>query len=274
MKIRSLTLVWSIILLPLNSITSYGSDIINTEMSVNSSTVDVESNNLNLFDIDEIDHFNENNTEANSKLLEEFISKFNAISPEAIKMALNSYNYLLEKNKLSKQNILTIVDFSKPSSVERLFVIDIKNQKIISKSLCAHGKNSGEDYANAFSNNNQSYQSSLGVFIASETYEGSKGFSLKLDGQEAGINNNARERGVVIHGADYVSYDFVQAHGRLGRSQGCPALPLEKNEKIINIIKGGSCFFIYHPNTQYKKYSSINKSYDETALNNILTNNN
>lgn len=224
-----------------------------------------------LFDIDDLDIDGEQKQECET-LLSSLLNKFKYIHPEAIKLSLNSYNYLLQQNKIEKQNIITIVDFSKPSNVERLFVIDIKNKKLIHKSLCAHGKNTGENYATSFSNDMQSFQSSLGVFIANETYIGTKGFSLKLDGQEEGINSNARERGIVIHGANYVSYDFIQKNGRLGRSQGCPALPIETNAKIIETIKGGSCFFIFHPNSKYTEQSAINKSYDDKLLNSLLAN--
>lgn len=273
MKVRSFALVWSIVLFPLNTFTSFGNNFDNA--TLNNRTIDISANQEFLFDIEEIKSEEKiDSIPVEENALNSLIQQFKYISPEAIKMTLNSYNYLLESNKISKPNIITIVDFSKPSTTERLFVIDLKNRKLIQKSLCAHGKNSGENYAQYFSNNNQSYQSSLGAYVASETYDGSKGYSLKLDGQESGINSNARERGVVIHAADYVSFDFIQAHGRLGRSQGCPALPFDKYEKIIQTIKGGSCFFIYHPNAQYKQSSNINKSFDELALNSLLTNSN
>lgn len=271
MKIKSFTLVWSIILLPLNTFTTFGNEInqdqINHAKSLNSTSL-----SHFLIDIKEdIETQQDVVIEQTDNVLNDLLIKFKNIHPEALKMALNSYNYLYQNNKIDKPNIITIVDFSKPSTAKRIFVIDIKQKKMLHETLCAHGKNSGDNYAHLFSNNNQSFQSSLGVYIAKETYVGSKGFSLKLDGQEYGINSNARERGVVVHGADYVSQEFINAHGRLGRSQDCPALPLDKNEKIIETIKGGTCFFIYHNNTQYKNESKINKQYDELALNQFLT---
>lgn len=202
--------------------------------------------------------------------LQDFLSCFSFISEDAMKYALAGYMQLNNEGKLNKKNIITILDFSKPSTEERLFVINLKTKKVIAKSLCAHGRNSGEIWATNFSNNSESYQSSLGFYVASETYDGSNGFSLKLDGQEPGINDKARDRGVVIHGADYVSKDFIANNGKLGRSQGCPALPIEKNAKIINLIKGGSCFFIYHPTKNYKKQSAFVKHYNEDCLNDVL----
>ena len=187
-----------------------------------------------------------------------------------MKYALSGYAQLNNEGKLNRKDIITILDFSKPSTEERLFVINLVTKKVIAKSLCAHGRNSGEIWAEKFSNNSESYQSSLGFYICSETYDGKHGYSLKLDGQEAGINDKARDRGVVIHGADYVSNNFIANNGKLGRSQGCPALPIEKNAKINNLIKGGTCFFIYHPTKNYKKQSAFVKHYNEDCLNDVL----
>lgn len=150
--------------------------------------------------------------------------------------------YSLKEKGIVEKNILTIVDFSISSREKRLWVMD--NNKILFNSLVAHGKNSGEDMANSFSNENQSYKSSIGFFITGETYNGKHGLSLKLDGLEKGINDNARERGVVIHGAAYVSNEFLKNHNRLGRSQGCPAIPIELSKEIIQTIKYKSCLYI------------------------------
>ena len=128
-----------------------------------------------------------------------------------------------------------------------MWIIDMNQNKIILNSLVAHGKNSGEEYADNFSNKNQSNKSSLGFFATGEVYQGKHGLSLKLDGLEKGINDNARQRDVVVHGADYVSENFIKNHKRLGRSQGCPAVPVELSKKIIETIKDKSCLFIYHP---------------------------
>lgn len=152
--------------------------------------------------------------------------------------------YSLKEKGIVEKNILTIVDFSMSSREKRMWIIDMNNNKILFNSLVAHGKNSGEDIANSFSNENQSYKSSIGFFITGETYNGKHGLSLRLDGLEKGINDNARQRGVVIHGANYVSYEFLKNHNRLGRSQGCPAIPVELSKEIIQTIKNKSCLYI------------------------------
>jgi hypothetical protein len=144
-----------------------------------------------------------------------------------------------------------------PSSQKRLFVIDLSNYKVLHNTLVAHGRNSGRETATSFSNQNESYKSSPGFYITKETYEGKNGYSLKLEGIEYGINNNAFERGIVVHGADYVSQDFVNAQGYIGRSQGCPALPVRQNRPVINTIKNGTCLFVYHPS--YISHSRVLK---------------
>jgi hypothetical protein len=159
---------------------------------------------------------------------------------------------LLKSKGMVKKNILTIIDFSLSSSEKRLWIIDMNTNEILLNTLVAHGRNSGDNYAVNFSNKKESYQSSLGFYATGEVYKGKHGLSLKLDGLEKGINDNARKRAVVIHGADYVSDAFIINHKRLGRSQGCPAVPVEFSKKIIQTIKDKSCLFIYHPTRNYK----------------------
>lgn len=166
---------------------------------------------------------------------------------EAFKYAYSGFKKLTEEELLTNDSLLTIVDYSKPSFEERFFVIDLKNKKLICKSLVAHGRNTGEIFAESFSNSTQSHKSSLGLFVASDTYNGRHGYSLHLDGMEKGLNDNARQRAIVIHGANYVSESFIEQNGRIGRSFGCPALPNDISEEVINLIKGGSCLYIYHP---------------------------
>jgi hypothetical protein len=169
------------------------------------------------------------------------------IPSPAINLALNGYFALKSKNILQNDTLLTIIDFSSPSTKRRLFVLDLKNQKIVKISLVAHGKNSGVNIAESFSNKRHSRKSSLGLYLTNETYFGKHGYSLRLDGMSNGLNDQARKRAIVIHGADYVSESFIEKNGRIGRSFGCPALPNKEAEEIINLIKGGSCLFIYHP---------------------------
>ena len=251
MKKRTIFLIVLVIFFPLNSLPTFATDSV-SRISTNY-----------LFDIDN------NSTEIDNPV-KNYLDCFSVVSDDAMKYALSGYAALNEAGKVSKKDIITIVDFSKPSTEERLFVINLKTKKVIAKSLCAHGRNSGENWADKFSNNSESYQSSLGFYIANETYDGKHGYSLKLDGEEVGINDKARDRGVVVHGADYVSKDFIASTGRLGRSQGCPALPMAQYEKIISLIKGGSCFFIYHPNKYYKAHSTILKNYNESCLADVV----
>lgn len=175
---------------------------------------------------------------------------------ESFSKAIEGYNLLKLSGKI-KNNILTLVDFSLSSTEKRLWVIDMNQNKVLFHSLVAHGQNSGEEYANHFSNENNSFQSSLGFFTTAEVYQGIHGLSLKLDGLEKGINDKARQRSIVIHGADYVSEDFIKNHNRLGRSQGCPALPIELSKKIIETIKDKSCLFIYAPNENYNSRTKL-----------------
>ena len=175
---------------------------------------------------------------------------------ESFLAAFEGYEQLKQQGKIANE-ILTIVDFSMSSTQERMWVIDMKTQKVILKSLVAHGRNSGLEYANEFSNTSESYKSSLGFYVTGETYTGKHGLSLRLDGMEYGINDNARNRAVVVHGADYVSKTFIKNTGRLGRSQGCPAVPYEIHKELIETIKGKSCIFIYHPSRTYVTKSKL-----------------
>ena len=165
---------------------------------------------------------------------------------ESFSIALEGFYKLKEKGSVTK-DILTLIDFSKSSNTKRLWVINLTTNEVLFNTLVAHGRNTGEEFANYFSNKAESYQSSLGFYATAEVYTGKHGLSLRLDGLQKGLNDKARERAVVVHGADYVSESFIKNHKRLGRSQGCPALPVEMNEKIINVIKEKSCLFIYHP---------------------------
>ncbi len=178
------------------------------------------------------------------------------LSLEIFHTALKGYLRLKEK-KLITNDVLSIVDYSKSCNQKRFFAIDLRLKKVIYKSLIAHGRNSGGTYASNFSNKMSSMQSSLGFFITGEKFNGQHGYSLRLDGVERNINDKARERGIVIHAADYVSEEFVNKYGRLGRSQGCPALPNNLANSIIDLIKDKSCFFVYYPDRKYLRKSSF-----------------
>lgn len=175
------------------------------------------------------------------------------LSKEAFEYAKKGFEKLLSEGVDISNSVISIIDFSQPSSKKRLFILDLQHYKLLFNTLVAHGRNTGKEIASYFSNQSQSYQSSPGFYITKETYQGKNGYSLKLEGIERGINDKAYDRGIVIHGAGYVSQSYVDAQGYIGRSQGCPAIPENMTYPVINTIKGGSLIFIYHP-------SYINKS--------------
>lgn len=160
--------------------------------------------------------------------------------------------YELKKQGIVSKDILTLVDFSLSSNSKRLWVIDLSTNTVLYHSLVAHGRNTGNEFAKNFSNKAESFQSSLGFYTTGEIYHGKHGKSLRLDGLEKGINDNARNRAVVIHAADYVSESFIKNNTRLGRSLGCPALPAELNDEIITLIQNKSLLYIYHPSASSK----------------------
>src|SRR5690606_7538329 len=150
---------------------------------------------------------------------------------ESFSKAFEGFTLLKEQGKI-KKDLLTLIDFSKSSNTKRLWIIDMETKTILYNTLVAHGRNSGNEFATSFSNISSSYKSSLGFYATGEIYNGKHGASLRLDGLEKGINSNARSRAVVMHAADYVSEKFIKMHSRLGRSQGCPALPNHLNKEI------------------------------------------
>ena len=155
------------------------------------------------------------------------------------------------------KNILTVIDFTKPSTEKRLFVIDLKLKKVLFISYVAHGRNSGEKYATSFSNQEGSFKSSLGFYQTENTYYGKNGYSLVLNGLERGINDKAKERAIVVHGAAYADPSTIRSCGRLGRSLGCPALPLAVSKKIIDTIKGGTLLYIHGDDKTYASQSTF-----------------
>jgi hypothetical protein len=178
------------------------------------------------------------------------------LSRKVFELALHGMEKL-KKTKQIQSDILSIADFSKPSIDKRLFVIDLENDQLLFYTWVAHGRNSGTEWANSFSNKPRSKKSSLGFYVTGHPYQGSNGYSLKLIGLEKGFNNNAMQRAIVLHGADYVNTDYISSQGYIGRSQGCPAVTTEISEPLINTIKEGTCLFIYHPSTLYLKSSTL-----------------
>ncbi|MDB5190536.1 MAG: hypothetical protein JWQ96_99 [Segetibacter sp.] len=179
------------------------------------------------------------------------------LNKQAFTLAVNGYQKLKLQGKLKNDDILTIADFSQKSTQKRLYIIDIKKKKLLFNSVVAHGRNTGLLTANSFSNTAESFKSSPGFYVTAETYNGKHGMSLRLDGMERNINDNARDRAIVMHGADYTSNSFIKSTGYLGRSYGCPAIPMKLTNDVIKTIRNGSCMFIYAPDKTYLKQSSL-----------------
>ena len=178
------------------------------------------------------------------------------LSYNALQYAYKGYQYLMDKGVLQNSDILTVVDFSQSSRKKRMYIIDVKNFKVLKNTYVAHGKNTGVDIAKKFSNIPESLQSSLGFYVTKATYFGKHGLSLRLDGLERGFNDKAEARAVVLHGANYIG-EHRKGAAYMGRSFGCPAVPQAQAKEIINTIKNGSCLFIYHPSASYLHGSTI-----------------
>jgi len=175
---------------------------------------------------------------------------------DVLDLALRAYECGQRRGHFDKP-LLTVIDYSLPSSARRLWVLDMERRRVLFNELVAHGKNSGDDLAMSFSNTLGSRKSSLGLFRTSATYRGRHGYSLNLDGLEPGINDRAHERRIVVHGASYVSPEFLASHGRLGRSYGCPALDRRVSSRVIDLIKDGSAVFAYYPDSAWIQRSSF-----------------
>lgn len=199
--------------------------------------------------------FSNNNSDSFDLYIRQVYETFNLYNKglhfDAFRFGIYAYYNLSGRNLLKNKNIMAIIDYSQSSCKERLYIINIRQKKLLCQSLVAHGKGSGEINAVRFSNKNSSCASSIGVLVTGKTYYGKHGYSLELYGLEKGYNDNVLSRKVVIHGADYVSYDFIQKQNRTGRSWGCPALPIDKYKVIIDLIKDGACLFSYYPDKEY-----------------------
>lgn len=165
------------------------------------------------------------------------------VNREAFRKAVEGYRRIERR----KREVLTLIDFSLPSTDQRFYVFDMEAHRLLFRSVVSHGRGSGENYATSFSNEAGSHKSSPGFYLTENTYQGRNGYSLILDGLEKGVNDHARERAIVVHGADYAHPDVARSAGRLGRSHGCPALPKSITRPVIDAIKGGSVLYIYVP---------------------------
>jgi hypothetical protein len=176
---------------------------------------------------------------------------------EVLRLALDASECAAERGLVKRRNLLAVIDYSLPSSEPRLFVFDLLARKLLFRELVAHGKNTGGDRASYFSNDSGSLASSLGLYVTADTYVGHNGYSLRLRGLEAGINDMAWDRAIVMHGASYVSREAVKVLGRLGRSWGCPAVRAEIADKIIDTLRGGSAIFAYYPDKNWLSHSAF-----------------
>jgi len=190
--------------------------------------------------------------ESNADLFEVVNLAETGLSRDVFDLALKGMKKLDSIGKLQNINLLTIVDYSQSSKSKRLYVIDLKDKKLLFNTYVAHGRNTGEEYAQYFSNIEGSLKSSLGFYVTEEPLVGSHtGYSLMISGVEKGFNDNACKREIIIHSADYATEGFIKQYGRLGRSYGCPVLPPDLNKPIIETIRGGTCLFIYNPDKDY-----------------------
>ncbi len=184
-------------------------------------------------------------------------NNWNRLRYDVFYKAYKGYIVMKSEGMLSNSRYLSVLDFELSANQRRLWVLDLEKRKIVVHELVAHGRNSGEEYANSFSNSHETFKSSLGFYVTGMDYMGKNDFSLRLHGVEEGFNDNAFDRGIVMHGADYVCNRYIRNHKRLGRSQGCPAVPTKINKWLIKTIEGGSCLFIYYPDKNYLKKSEI-----------------
>ena len=188
------------------------------------------------------------------------------LSENVLKLALEASGCAAERGLIRKRDLLTVIDYSIPSSEPRLFTFDLGAKKLLFRELVAHGKNSGGDHANHFSNEHGSLATSLGLFVTDDTYFGNNGYSLRLRGLEEGVNDHALDRAIVMHGASYVSREAVKVLGRLGRSWGCPAVRSEMAQTIIDKVRGGSAIFAYYPDKEWLSHSAfLGKAKRETV---------
>ncbi len=192
-----------------------------------------------------------------------FAERADGLSPKVLAMALDAVSCARARGvegAEGKDDLLTVIDYSLPSTEPRLWVLDLAKGEVLYHELVAHGRGSGDKYATRFSNVNDSHQTSLGLFLTGGTYEGGNGYSLKLKGLDEGVNDLAEKRYIVMHGAWYVSAEHARNQGRLGRSWGCPALSQASAKPVIDTIKGGSFIFSYSGDENWIRTASNSQS--------------
>lgn len=185
--------------------------------------------------------------EMSEAAVEELVSQADGLRPEVFRLALTAADRAAAEGLVKRRDLLTVIDYSLPSTTPRLFVFDLQSKQLLFRELVAHGKNSGDNFTRSFSNENGSLQTSLGLYVTAGTYFGNNGYSLRLRGLDEDFNDRALERAIVMHGADYVSESFARSQGRIGRSWGCPAVRSTVAKKLIDTLKGGTAIFAYYP---------------------------
>jgi hypothetical protein len=178
-------------------------------------------------------------------------AQLGALDPHVFTLALNAANCAVQAGKASTPTTLTVIDYSRPSTQKRLWVVDLRTHALLFEELVAHGQGSGNNMATRFSNDAETHSSSIGLYAAKDAYLGKNGYSLRLDGLDTGFNDHAMERAIVIHGAAYVSAEIARAQGRLGRSWGCPALRPEVVHDLIDRVKDSGLVFAYFPDPKW-----------------------
>jgi hypothetical protein len=192
-------------------------------------------------------------------LVRSLVRQAPGLRSSVLRLALDATDCAAVQGLVKRRDLLTVIDYSLPSTQPRLFVFDLDARKVLFRELVAHGKNSGDNEASFFSNSPGSLATSLGLFVTEDTYVGSNGYSLRLRGLEEGINDMAHDRAIVMHGAAYVSRAAIRALGRLGRSWGCPAVRKEVARKIIDTVRGGTPIFAYYPEKSWLQASAFVK---------------
>lgn len=184
-------------------------------------------------------------------------SQADNIDPQVLRLSLNAYLHA-RKRGMDNRQLLTIIDYSKPSTERRLWVVDLRNAKVLFNTWVTHGRNSGKVNATSFSNEPGSLKSSIGVFLTTrEAYVGGNGYSLRMQGLEPGINDNAYRRDIVFHGAWYAAGNVVKRYGLLGRSWGCPAVSEETARPLIDTIKDNTLVVAYYPDRHWLRNSTF-----------------
>jgi hypothetical protein len=195
--------------------------------------------------------------EPNAGLIRSLVHQAPGLRSDVLQLALRAAQTAAEKGLVKRRDLITVIDYSLPSTQPRLFVFDLVARKLLFRELVAHGKNSGDNVPSFFSNATGSLASCLGLFVTDDPYIGGNGYSLRLKGLEAGINDMAWSRAIVMHGAAYVSVAAIRILGRLGRSWGCPAVRPEVAHKIIDTLRGGTAVFAYYPEKSWLASSSF-----------------